>query len=85
MFAFSEFINSPPSPVSPGDLGAFLTMGPGAGFELCLWSAGARTASHAWAPLSGWVPGHLLPIGSKLVRRVADPPHRLSQHPKGTL
>ena len=85
MFAFSEFINSPPSPVSPGDLGSFITMGPGAGFEFCLWSAGTRSSSPAWSPLSGWVPGNLLPIGSKLVRRVSDPPHSLAEVPQGQL
>ena len=81
MFAFSEFIATPPSLVSPGDLGSFVTMGPGAGFEFALWSAGARSCSPAWSPLSGWVPGNLMPTQSKLVRRVSAPPHTLSFHP----
>ena len=43
--------------------------------------AGARSCSPAWSPLSGWVPGNLMPTQSKLVRRVSDPPHTLSFHP----
>ena len=82
MFAFSEFIATPPSPVTPGDLGAFITMGPGAGFEFALWSAGTRSCAKEFSPLAGWVPGNLEPPAqSNLVRRVADPPHSLSFHP----
>mmetsp|Transcript_112697 Transcript_112697/g.198928 ORF Transcript_112697/g.198928 Transcript_112697/m.198928 type:complete len:1069 (-) Transcript_112697:284-3490(-) len=41
MFAFEKMLGAPPcGTIVPGDLGAFMTMGPGAGFEFCLWSAG---------------------------------------------
>jgi len=63
MFAYGEFLQSSPSPVVEGDLGVFITMGPGAGFELCLWSAGSRSASQC--PPASRVPP---------LRRVADPP-----------
>jgi predicted naringenin-chalcone synthase len=45
MFAFAEFLELAPRPVAEGDLGVFITMGPGAGFELCLWSAGSRAST----------------------------------------
>jgi len=47
LFAFSEFFDNPPSPVLAGHQGAFVTMGPGAGLESCLWVAGDRLAQHA--------------------------------------
>jgi predicted naringenin-chalcone synthase len=58
MFAYSEFLESSPAPVTEGDLGLFITMGPGCGLELGLWSAGPRSASHS----------------QPVLRRVADPP-----------
>mmetsp|Transcript_154420 Transcript_154420/g.268960 ORF Transcript_154420/g.268960 Transcript_154420/m.268960 type:complete len:1041 (+) Transcript_154420:82-3204(+) len=46
MFAFEKMLGAPPcGTIVPGDLGAFMTMGPGAGFEFCLWSAGALSAT----------------------------------------
>ena len=53
--------------------GAFITMGPGAGVELCLWSAGPRAVTSEAVPLSGWEPASLLPVRSSLVERVAQP------------
>jgi len=73
MFAFVEFLEHPPSPVSPGDLGVFLTMGPGAGLELCLWTAGTRSASPDYTPLAGWEPGVVLPVRGLHIHRIADP------------
>ena len=55
------------------DPGAFITMGPGAGVELCLWSAGPRAVTSEAVPLSGWEPASLLPVRSSLVERVAQP------------
>jgi len=40
MFAFDNLVKS--NKVSSGDLGAFITMGPGAGLEMALWTAGDR-------------------------------------------
>ena len=75
MFAFSEFLEHPPSAVSPGDLGVFLTMGPGAGIELGLWSAGTRAASTSYVRLSGWEPASLpQDSASSHVHRIPDPP-----------
>lgn len=74
MFAFSELLEHPPSVVSPGDLGVFLTMGPGAGLELGLWTAGTRAATPSCVPLAGWEPASLLPVRASHVRRIADPP-----------
>jgi hypothetical protein len=46
MFAFEKMLGAPPcGAIVPGDLGAFMTMGPGAGFEFCLWSAGELSAT----------------------------------------
>mmetsp|Transcript_149678 Transcript_149678/g.274997 ORF Transcript_149678/g.274997 Transcript_149678/m.274997 type:complete len:1069 (-) Transcript_149678:287-3493(-) len=46
MFAFEKMLGAPPcGTIVPGDLGAFMTMGPGAGFEFCLWSAGELSAT----------------------------------------
>ena len=56
-----------------GGGGAFITMGPGAGVELCLWSAGPRAVTSEAVPLSGWEPASLLPVRSSLVERVAQP------------
>jgi predicted naringenin-chalcone synthase len=58
MYAYGEFLESSPAPVVEGDLGLFITMGPGCGLELCLWTAGERSASRTRPAL----------------RRVADPP-----------
>mmetsp|Transcript_102384 Transcript_102384/g.161763 ORF Transcript_102384/g.161763 Transcript_102384/m.161763 type:complete len:895 (+) Transcript_102384:97-2781(+) len=63
MFAFGEFLELAPRPVEEGDLGAFITMGPGAGFEFCLWSAGARSSTEKQKG-----------IERSILRRVADPP-----------
>lgn len=63
MFAYSEFLDSSPCPVAEGDLGVFITMGPGAGFELGLWSAGARSASTTEAALR-----------KPMICKVEDPP-----------
>ena len=56
-----------------GEYGMFITMGPGAGVELCLWSAGPRAVTSEAVPLSGWEPASLLPVRSSLVERVAQP------------
>jgi len=64
MFGYGEFLESPPCPVEEGDLGVFITMGPGAGFELCLWSAGVRSTNKEKQPRS-------------IIKRVADPPWEL--------
>jgi hypothetical protein len=48
-------------------------MGPGAGVELCLWSAGPRAVTSEAVPLSGWEPASLLPVRSSLVERVTQP------------
>ena len=74
MFGYDEFLQHPPSPVSVGDVGAFITMGPGAGLELCVWTAGTRAASSSCVPLPGWEPAALLPMQSSLVQHVDDPP-----------
>jgi len=52
MFAFSELlqgIGEKQTEASPGDLGAFVTMGPGAGFEFAMWQAGPRFSPGAAA------------------------------------
>ena len=74
MFAYSEFLQHPPCAIAVGDCGAFITMGPGAGIEACLWSAGARAASARCVPLAGWVPASLPSERSSLVHRIDDPP-----------
>jgi len=74
MFAYDEFLQHPPSPISTGDVGTFVTMGPGAGLELCVWTAGSRVATPSCVPLRGWEPAQLLPPRSSLVQHVADPP-----------
>jgi hypothetical protein len=53
-----ELLDCSPAPVVEGDMGAFITMGPGVCMELDLWSAGARAASRCVPTL----------------QRVADPP-----------
>ena len=74
MFAYPEFLQHPPCAIAVGDCGAFITMGPGAGIEVCLWTAGARAASERCVPLAGWVPASLPRERSSLVRRIDDPP-----------
>ena len=76
MFAFAEFLNTPPSNVDVGDVGAFITMGPGAGIECCMWSAGQRAVNTACLPLEGWQPAAVTESGfaSKVfVKRIPDP------------
>jgi len=73
LFAFGELLDHPPATIHAHDPGAFITMGPGAGVELCLWSAGPRAVTSEAVPLSGWEPASLLPVRSSLVERVAQP------------
>jgi len=74
MFAFAEFLQLPPSDVDVGDIGAFITMGPGAGVECCLWSAGQRAVNKSCLPLEGWLPAALNAVEHKsFVQRIADP------------
>ena len=75
LFAFDEMLQKPPCAIQLGDLGTFITMGPGAGLELCLWSAGPRAAGSSAPPLSGWEPAKLDPGETpSRVRRIEDPP-----------
>lgn len=88
MMAFSEFCDLPPSPVAVGDQGAFVTMGPGAGLESCLWVAGeklvaaakrgsATRASMANKRMRDAAVSPSLVVGdTQFVYRVADPPGR---------
>ena len=43
LFAFAEWLVKPPCAVASGDPGVFITMGPGAGLELCYWTAGQKS------------------------------------------
>jgi hypothetical protein len=73
-FAFDEWLGKPPCTIAPGDPGAFVTMGPGTGLEMCLWTAGSRAESTSSIPLDEWVPGGLPSASrSSLLRRVDDP------------
>jgi len=81
MYAFNHWLDHPPNKVSPGDLGLFITMGPGAGIELCMWSAGSKVAISAAKLLrdpatTGWcsdpAPDVALPSLSRLLR-IDDP------------
>ena len=69
----TELLDHPPATIHAHDPGAFITMGPGAGVELCLWSAGPRAVTSEAVPLSGWEPASLLPVRSSLVERVTQP------------
>ena len=69
LFASARALDHPPATIHAHDPGAFITMGPGAGVELCLWSAGPRAVTSEAVPLSGWEPASLLPVRSSHRRR----------------
>ena len=65
LFAFDEMLDAPSNAIVPNDCGAFVTMGPGAGIEFALWTAGSRAAMEA---PRRWLPGDMDGFGCSHAR-----------------